>query len=99
MDITVQAADGARRDRQTTLQALDSLTRANVTAENWRIFAAELEILDIPDRQEIVGEWERRFAPTGETVPTVDGYAPHTPPAKRAALKEANRYEMSVLRH
>ena len=75
VDITVQAADGARRDRQTTLQALDSLTRANVTAENWRIFAAELEILDIPDRQEIVGEWERRFAPTGETVPTVDGYA------------------------
>ena len=50
VDITVQAADGARRDRQTTLQALDSLTRSNVTAENWRIFAAELEILDIPDR-------------------------------------------------
>ena len=75
VDITVQAADGARRDRQTTLQALDSLTRANVTAENWRIFAAELEILDIPDRQKIVGEWERRFAPTGETVPSVDGYA------------------------
>lgn len=61
----MQAADGARRDRQTTLQALDSLTRANVTAENWRIFAAELEILDIPDRQEIVGEWERRFAADG----------------------------------
>ena len=75
VDITVQAADGARRDRQTTLQALDSLTRANVTAENWRIFAAELEILDIPDRQKIVGEWERRFAPTGETAPSVDGYA------------------------
>ena len=75
VDITVQAADGARRDRQTTLQAFDSLTRANVTAENWRIFAAELEILDIPDRQEIVGEWERRFAPTGETTSTVDGYA------------------------
>ena len=75
VDITVQAADGARRDRQTTLQALDSLTRANVTAENWRIFAAELEILDIPDRQEIVGEWERRFAPTGETTPSVNGYA------------------------
>lgn len=49
VDITVQAADGARRDRQTTLQALDGLTRANVTAENWRIFAAELEILDIPE--------------------------------------------------
>lgn len=75
VDITVQAADGARRDRQTTLQALDSLTRANVTAENWRIFAAELEILDIPDRQEIVGEWERRFAPTGETTSSVNGYA------------------------
>ena len=75
VDITVQAADGARRDRQTTLQALDSLTRANVTAENWRIFAAELEILDIPDRQEIVGEWERRFAPTGETTSSVNDYA------------------------
>ena len=66
VDITVQAAEGARRDRQTTLQALDSLTRANITAENWRIFAAELEILDIPDRQEIVGEWERRFAETAD---------------------------------
>ena len=98
MYITVQAADGARRDRQTTLQALDSLTRANVTAENWRIFAAELEILDIPDRQEIVGEWERRFAPTGRRFPPSTAM-PHTPPAKRAALKEASRYEMSVLRH
>ena len=27
------------------------------------------------DGQESVGEWERRFAPTGETVPSVDGYA------------------------
>lgn len=72
VDITVQAADGARRDRQTTLQTLDSLTRANITAENWRIFAAELDILDIPDRQEIIGEWERRFAPA-ESVETVNG--------------------------
>lgn len=75
----MQAADGARRDRQTTLQALDSLTRANVTAENWRIFAAELEILDIPDRQEIVGEWERRFAPTGRRFPPSSGYAAYVP--------------------
>lgn len=72
LDITVQAADGARRDRQTTLEALDSLTRSNITAENWRIFAAELEILDIPERREIVGEWERRFASAapGEAVTT-----------------------------
>ena len=72
LDITVQAVDGARRDRQTTLEALDSLTRSNITAENWRIFAAELEILDIPERREIVGEWERRFASAapGEAVTT-----------------------------
>ena len=80
VDITVQAAEGARRDRQTTLQALDSLTRANITAENWRIFAAELEILDIPDRQEIVGEWERRFAETAEKAspPPSPAAAPFT---------------------
>ena len=63
LDIAVQAADGRRRNRQMTLEALDSLTRANVTAENWRIFAAELELLDIQGRREIVEEWERRFAP------------------------------------
>ena len=70
LDIAVQAADGARRDRQTTLEALDRLTHANITAENWRIFAAQLELLDIPDRREIVGAWERRFAPVplGEAV-------------------------------
>ena len=80
VDITVQAAEGARRDRQTTLQALDSLTRANITAENWRIFAAELEILDIPDRQEIVGEWERRFAETADQAipPSSPAAAPFT---------------------
>ena len=82
VDITVQAADGARRDRQTTLQALDSLTRSNITAENWRIFAAELEILDIPDRQEIVGEWERRFeTPAENTTP------PQTPAAGQGSLE------------
>ncbi len=42
--------------------------RANITAENWRIFAAELDILDIPGRQEIVRAWRERFAPEEVTA-------------------------------
>ena len=68
VDITVTASDGVRHDRQTTLAALDALTRANITAENWRIFAAELDILDIPGRQEIVRAWRERFAPEEVTA-------------------------------
>lgn len=68
VDVTVTAGDSVARSKQETLQTLQSLTAAPVTAENWRLFAAQLEILDIPGKQDIIAQWERRFdaAPAAE---------------------------------
>ena len=33
-----------------------------ITADNWRIFAAELDLLDIPGMQNIIDGWERQFS-------------------------------------
>jgi len=34
-----------------------------VTADNYKLLAAELEILDIPQKKAIIEEWEKKFQP------------------------------------
>jgi len=62
VDVTITAGDGVIRSKQATLQALQSLTQAQITADNWKLFAAQLDILDIPGKQDIVREWEQKFS-------------------------------------
>lgn len=62
IDVTVNAGEGVIKGKRATLEVLDKLVATPVTAENWKLLAAELEILEIPQKQEIVAEWERRFA-------------------------------------
>lgn len=62
VDVTVNAGDGVIRSKAATLQALQSIVSAQVTAENYRLFSAMLEVLDIPQKQEIQKEWEARFS-------------------------------------
>ena len=62
VDVTVSAGDSVVKGKQATLQALQALCQAQITAENWKLFAAQLEVLDIPGKQEIVKEWEQRFS-------------------------------------
>jgi len=66
VDVTVNAGDGIVRSKAATLETLDKLSAIQVTAENWRLLSAELEILDIPQKQEIVERWRQKFEPTEE---------------------------------
>ena len=61
VDVTVTAGDGAQRGKVATLQALGALTQANITADNWQLYAAQLDILDIPDKDKIIDGWRRKF--------------------------------------
>jgi len=63
VDVTVSAGDGATRGKLATLQTLSALTQANITADNWRLYAAQLEILDIPDKDQIIEAWRQKFEP------------------------------------
>ena len=62
VDVTVTAGDSVVRGKQATLQALQTLSSTRITPENWKLFAAQLEVLDIPGKQDIIREWEKRFA-------------------------------------
>ena len=62
VDVTITAGDSVVRGKQATLQALQALTQSQITAENWKLFAAQLNVLDIPGKSEIIREWEQRFA-------------------------------------
>ena len=66
VDVTVTAGDSVRKSKQSTLHSLQELTRTPVTAENWKLIAAQLELLELPERRTIVEDWERRFAGAGE---------------------------------
>ena len=69
MDVTITAGDSVVRGKEATLQALGALTANRITGDNWRLFAAQLEVLDIPGKQEIIDGWRSRFE-SPETVDT-----------------------------
>ena len=76
VDVTVTAGDGVIKGKQATLRVLEAIAQMNITADNWKIIAAELELLDIPQKKEIIEGWRARFeAPTPAAVP------PTVPPA------------------
>lgn len=83
VDVTVTAGEGIIKGKQATLRALEAISQIRVTAENWRIIAAQLEILDIPNKKEIIESWKARFAgpppapvpqgPPAQTAVTIPG--------------------------
>jgi len=75
VDVTVTAGDGASRGKMATLQALSALTQANVNADNWRLYAAQLDILDIPNKAEIIEGWRQKFEPQAQPTPGMMGGA------------------------
>ncbi len=62
VDVTITAGDSIAHGKAQTLQALQTLTQSQITAENWKLFAAELELIDLPGKQEIINEWQQKFA-------------------------------------
>jgi hypothetical protein len=69
VDVTVTAGDGAQRGKIATLQALGALTQASITADNWQLYAAQLDILDIPDKDKIIDSWRRKFEQPAMQLP------------------------------
>lgn len=61
VDVTISAGESILRGKKATLEALQTISTASITPENWKLFAAQLEILDLPGKQEIIDEWKRRF--------------------------------------
>ena len=70
VDVTITAGDSIAHGKAQTLQALQALTQSQITAENWKLFAAQLELIDLPGKQEIINEWQQKFA-----VPAMPGSA------------------------
>lgn len=86
VDVTVTAGDGLSKNPATTVEVLDKLAASRITADNWELLAAELEYLDIPQKQEIIEGWRRKFAPT---VPSEVTQALESDPELLAAVQEA----------
>ena len=62
VDVTITAGDSIAHGKAQTLQALQALTQSQITAENWKLFAAQLELIDLPGKQDIINEWQQKFA-------------------------------------
>lgn len=94
VDVTVTAGDGVIKGKQATLNALNGLIASQITAENYKLFEAQLDILDIPMREDIKADWEARFAqvsaaPAVQSVPAGAAAAPVLPSPK--PLEGGNR--------
>ena len=78
LDVTVTAGNGIARSKQATLETLQALAGMQITPENYKLIAKQLELIDLPGRHDIEKEWEERFAlqPVGGIVPTVQGNVP-----------------------
>ena len=64
VDVTVTAGDGVARSKAATLEVLDKLAAIQPNQQNYKILSAMLDILDIPQKQEIQKAWEEQFHPT-----------------------------------
>ena len=64
VDVSVNAGDGVIRGKQATLSALDKLLAIQVTESNYFLLTAMVDILDIPQKQEIKEQWQEMFQPT-----------------------------------
>ena len=64
VDVTVSCGDPIGKSPAMTLQVLDKLAATQATPDNWKLLAAELELLDIPGKQEIIERWRSQFEPT-----------------------------------
>ena len=64
VDVTVTAGDGVARSKAATLEVLDKLAAIQPNQQNYKILSAMLDILDIPQKQEIQHAWEEQFHPT-----------------------------------
>ena len=64
VDVTVTCGDGLGKSPAVTVEILDKIAAAPVTADNWQILAAELDYLDIPQKQDIVAMWREKFEPS-----------------------------------
>ena len=69
VDVTITAGDSIAHGKAQTLNALQALTQSQITAENWKLYAAQLDLIDLPGKQEIIDEWERRFNIMPGTIP------------------------------
>ena len=75
MDVTVSVGTALGRSPAATVEVLEKLIATKVTADNWKLLAAELDYLDIPQKQEIVAEWKDRFEPAQVDPPEASGEA------------------------
>ena len=75
VDVTVSVGNSLGRSPAATVEVLEKLIATRVTADNWKLLAAELEYLDIPQKQEIVAEWKEKFEPTQVDPPEASGEA------------------------
>ena len=66
VDVTVNAGDGIIKGKQATAAVLEKLAGANVNQANYQILAAELDILDIPQKKAIQEYWDKLF---GSKIP------------------------------
>lgn len=71
VDVTITAGDSVVKGKQATLEALQVLTQSQITADNWKLFAAQLDILDVPGKQDIIAEWREKF--TQPAMPAAGG--------------------------
>lgn len=62
VDVTVTTGDGLAKNPASTVQVLDKLAMVEVTQDNYQILSAELDYLDIPQKQQIQEQWEKKFS-------------------------------------
>lgn len=61
VDVTVTAGNALTKNPATTVEILDKLAAIQVTADNYKLVAAELEYLDIPQKNDIINSWKEKF--------------------------------------
>ena len=85
VDVTVTCGDSLKKSPAATVEVLDKIAATQVTPDNWKLIAAMLEYLDIPQKQDIIGDWKDKFEPV---IPPEVAQAMETDPLLLQAVEE-----------
>lgn len=97
VDCDIRASTGFEKSKSFTLQALQAILLTPVDATNYKIASMIVDVLDIPNSEEIIDMWKERFDNPIQIPPQIQEYMATLPPQEQQILQQTFQENPNVL--
>jgi hypothetical protein len=97
VDCDIKASNGFEKSKSFTLQALQSILMTPVDANNYKIATMIVEMLDIPNSEEIIDMWKNKFDNPIQIPVQIQEHVQSLPPQQQELLLKTFQENPNVL--